>query len=1030
MPKDGQTSIVGSSCYNQYASMRAGGLTMGSRASTPLVVGTVLVMLVVAPLAWIGVQPHSGSSSVGGGEGTKPSNPLLPPRPIPFVPIKVHPLGTPIPATIDPTSYYSSEPAPMGIGDFGVGQAGKPYTYSTPQFLANFSWKSLNIIYGGDSEFTDQLNVVLQFAQGGTTYAYWIQDVAFMNSSSGEIEFENNIWNFTTSSLCLSNSALSGNGTVYTYSGCEGYYAAEAFSQPGADEFMPSPGDFSLLVRSYLSASGVPEVAFEYWDGATSYEVTYDNVVWPWATAVTTDNNFYVDGNATAPSGNFYDAELTLGGPGGGAATAAASGTDASSRLLYWNGHNFEAPRSVWNFGSDTAEAISHVQSLFSHDAAGLPLTTQLNGTVRNATPARAYDQGRVGVLAISAPSDSSGIVSVAGSPWAFQSGQANLTLVPGSYDVWVNSTSVHSHLGRCVVNSGAITRATVPGTCAPEVSTPIGSPGSVDIGEPVHFQATLLGAGSGGDTYDWGSLAAGLGCSPSTSSSIACLPTAAGTYPVAVTVTDSAGQSNTSSTLEFSVDSDPVVGVPAASPASAETGSAIDFTVAPSGGSGGYAYLWSDLPTPCAGADTAAPICHPATPGAYSISVNVTDSNGVSVTSALLSYTVAAGPELTVPTATPRGPIDLSQSVTFSTVATGGVSPYSFAWQDLPTGCSSANASSVSCTPTAAGAWTIAVSVTDTAGGAITSGSVSFRVNAPIEVGSVVALPLDIDLGQNATFEVAGVSGGDGVYSYVWSGLPPGCPALNATMINCVPTETGAFTSNVIVTDSDGTHAGASSHFGVSSDPSVSAIAVSRGSADVGQRVNFSVQNVSGGSGRYSYAWAGLPSGCASVDSATLSCSPSAPGSYSVTATVMDSNNGTGLVRLIYSVYSLPTVATPTASLASGVVGKSIDLFASATLGSGDVRFAWSGLPQGCRSANTSTLTCTPLVNGTYQVIVTVEDSNGGTAISPPLSLLVTPAAAGPSLLAEYAVFALVAGVVAGMALLAVWAVRRRGSV
>src|SRR5208282_425737 len=119
------------------------------------------------------------------------------------------------------------------------------------------------------------------------------------------------------------------------------------------------------------------------WDGVTSYEVTYDNVVWPWAHSVTFDHGFYVDGNATAPSGNFYDAELSIGGPGGGSATIAQSVTNIGSRLFLWNGHNLEAPRSVWNFGADTAEAISNVQSFFTHDPDGTPHTTQLNGTAR-----------------------------------------------------------------------------------------------------------------------------------------------------------------------------------------------------------------------------------------------------------------------------------------------------------------------------------------------------------------------------------------------------------------------------------------------------------------------------------------------------------------------------------------------------------------------------------------------------------------------------------------------------------------------
>ena len=101
---------------------------------------------------------------------------------------------------------------------------------------------------------------------------------------------------------------------------------------------------------------------------------------------------------------------------------------------------------------------------------------------------------------------------------------------MPGSYDVWVNSSSQHNHLGLCVILAGETTSVTLPGTCAPEVSTPAGVPVSADVEQSVTFHTTLLGAGSGGDTYDWSSLAAGLGCTPSTSDSISCIPTIPGT--------------------------------------------------------------------------------------------------------------------------------------------------------------------------------------------------------------------------------------------------------------------------------------------------------------------------------------------------------------------------------------------------------------------------------------------------------------------------------------------------------------------
>ena len=975
------------------------------------VLALILVMTVgssVPPITSARAPPSAGSTLP-----VAPVHPGLDRQPLPIPPVHVRPIESPTPDTVNPTGYYSSEPAPMGIGDFGVGAGGSAYTYNSTEFLGNFSWQTLNLQESGNTEFTDQLNVVLQFVQNGITYAYWIQDVAFMDSSTNELTFENNIWNFTSS--CLNNTAVSGNGTVWPYSGCQGYYAVGATIQPGADLVMPTPGDFGLLVRSYKTVGGLPEVAFEYWDGVTSYYVTYDNVVFPWASGLSSDNNFVVDGFQYNPLGLYYDAELTIGGPGGGATTQAQNPTHTTSRLLYWNGHNFEAPPSVWNFGSNTGEAVGNIQSIFSEDRAGLPLTLQLNGTARNATPAQAYDQNRVGELAISAPGITDGTVAIPGDVWSFVGGSATLTLTPGGYRIWVNSTSSTYDLGICAVQAGTTTNVSTSTSCGPSVSTPTASVGGVDLGQSVTFQSTLLSPGAGGDTYVWNTSPAGLGCSPSTSLTLSCTPTSTGVYSVNVTVTDSTDVAYTSPTLRYTVSTDPTVGRPSPSRTSVETGESVSFTASPSGGASPYSYQWVGLPAPCTHTTSSSPTCTPSTAGSYSIGVTVTDANNFAVTSADLAFTVLQGPSVAVPTSSPVGSIDLGQSVTFSTSATGGSGAYTFTWSGLPRGCASASLASLACTPTAVGVSAISVRVVDSNGGTASSGTLDFTVHSELSVGALEVTPSSVDVGQTLHFALNGTpTGGAGSYRYLWSGLPPGCVTNDSPTLSCIPSASGTGTAELTVHDADNGVNSTTAPFEVSADPSLVGLLASPSGPDVGQSVTFSLDGFAGGTTPYTYRWSGLPAGCTPTDAAQISCNPSAVGTSEVSVNITDANGLSVEGTLLVTVLSDPTLGTPTATPGSGQVGHSVTFSVVASGGSGGYTYTWIGLPTGCASLNASAVTCQSLVEGTYLITVHLTDSNGYPLTSGALDFSVTAAPSTFLGLPALEGYALVAGVAA----------------
>jgi len=380
-------------------------------------------------------------------------------------------------------------------------------------------------------------------------------------------------------------------------------------------------------------------------------------------------------------------------------------------------------------------------------------------------------------------------------------------------------------------------------------------------------------------------------------------------------------------------------------------------------------------------------------------------------------------------PVAVPSSPIDLGTQVNFSVVVGGGVRPYSYSWQSLPAGCSSSDSAYLICVPTAAGVSSVAVSVTDAVGGQVTSGSLSFHVNAALVLGSVSSSPTVTDLGGTVTFTALGVSGGGGAYAYAWSGLPPGCTPIDSASVSCQPSGTGSFAPAMTLTDPDGGNVTASTHVTILPDPTVGSIGVSLRITDVNQTVAYFAEHVSGGVGGYSYAWTGLPTGCTSANSSILTCTPIAAGNFSVKLTVTDAARFSGAVTLEYLIRPLPTVTVPTASAASIVVGQTFDLTVNATPGSGNLSYTWSGLPPGCASVNSSTLVCDPTTNGTFLVVVTVKDSNGGSSISTGLSLVVEPRPASSASIDEYlwigGAVALVVAVVAAV----VVARRRRKS-
>lgn len=369
----------------------------------------------------------------------------------------------------------------------------------------------------------------------------------------------------------------------------------------------------------------------------------------------------------------------------------------------------------------------------------------------------------------------------------------------------------------------------------------------------------------------------------------------------------------------------------------------------------------------------------------------------------------------------------DVGQTVTFSVTPSGGTGAYSYAWSGLPSGCASANQATVACVANAAGASTISATVRDSYGTVVTSSVLLFTVYPDPVVATPTGAPVSggIDVGQAVTFSVA-VSGGSGGNEYSWAGLP-GCPPQNLPMLSCNSTQEGTFPVSVSVTDSNGFVASSGVlAYVVLPDPTVTPLALSRTSLDVGQVVNGFV-TATGGAGSFTYRWNGLPSGCSS-SLASLSCSPGAAGVYNISVTVTDAN------RFAATSFGYPITVSPrlTVALAADpgdfLEHHSTTLNAVVQGGLSPYSYEWSGLPPGCSTPTAPTNSiCSPSSPGTYRVTIIVRDRNGA-SVNSTMQIVVEASLFGLlPLVEEVALVAVAVIVPIGLAAFLLWRRRRR---
>ncbi|MDE1882132.1 MAG: hypothetical protein KGI89_16475, partial [Euryarchaeota archaeon] len=437
-----------------------------------------------------------------------------------------------------------------------------------------------------------------------------------------------------------------------------------------------------------------------------------------------------------------------------------------------------------------------------------------------------------------------------------------------------------------------------------------------------VGFSFELWANGSGGyPPYSYSYTGLPAGCLSADVAVLDCTPTSPGTASLVVSIKDHLGQVTTSS-LSLPVSLRPVsVRTFTVAPTLVHPGQELWLNVSASGGNAPLFYAYTGLPTGCTSYDTAALVCIPQGTGKFVPLVNVSDSQGMwsrLSTTVQVSYpTISIGSVTVAPS-----PVDYGAPLWINVTASGGTPPLSYHYEGLPAGCTSSDAPSLQCFPTASGSFPVVVNVSDAVG-------VWSTWKGQVVVNQLLS-KLQLSPGPTVSLVFGGIQNfiGEGLNAtgsflpgvlYTWSITPDYLGFLNATTGTHVELYAGSTPGTGTLWVNTSTYDGVALstqdriYVSATAGPSISSFAPDPSSIYLGETAYISVA-ASGGTGSLTYSYPQLPPGCVSANEITLPCTPQATGTFPLEVDISDQAGHTVMATSELTV----TPATPADVLSS----------------------------------------------------------------------------------------------------------------
>lgn len=459
-----------------------------------------------------------------------------------------------------------------------------------------------------------------------------------------------------------------------------------------------------------------------------------------------------------------------------------------------------------------------------------------------------------------------------------------------------------------------------------------------------------------------------------------------------ATSVTDATKSATTTITVPA------MVAITSSSLGAGSVGVAYSTTLTSSGGIAPYSWTLSSGTLPAsmslstAGVLSGTPMAGDV--GTYNLTLQVTDSGKATALTATqaLSLSVTPAPAITFATTT-LATADYKVSYSATVMASGGAGAltYSLASGTLPTGLTLSTAGVLSGISTVTGMFPFSVKAADAYGDSMTQ-SFSLKVVYPTLTISPASLP-NAYVGVNY-MQTLMAMGGSGA-GYVWSvssgsSLPAGLTLTAAGVLSGTPTTSGSPSFGVTVTDSATNTANIAYTLAIKPALSVTT-ATALPTGFVGTVYSQSLM-ATGGSGS-GYAWSvasgALPGGLALSTAGVIAGTPTASGSFSFSAKVMDSAGNAAIANFTMQVYAQLTLSTPSATVPGpGTTGGVYNGTLTASGGSGTYAWTVTGLPSDGISATetggTLTLSGTPTTATTVSITAAVKDTVTNQTVGP----------------------------------------------